>query len=164
MKLSLVVARSRNGVIGKGGGLPWDRIPEDMANFRRLTMGHGVIMGRKTWQSLDGPLEGRRNVVLSRATPYFHPKGVVVAWTPMEAVAQAFKESNEAFVIGGAEVYRLFVPWLDEACVTTIERDVEGDARFSFDFANTPGWSLVESKRLRDDAMFDHYTRDRGEG
>jgi dihydrofolate reductase len=167
VKLSLIVAMSRNNVIGKDGGLPWDRIPEDMANFRRLTMGKPVIMGRKTWQSLDGPLDGRVNIVLSRSTPYFRPKDAVVAWTPVEAIVQAFDswdvwDVDEAFVIGGAEVYALFFNLCTDAYVTTINRDIDGDVRWAFNFRSR--WNVEESRELAPGVLFRHLTRTRGAG
>lgn len=158
MKLSLVVAVSRSGVIGKDGGLPWEKIPEDMANFRQITMGHGLIMGRKTWQSLDGPLEGRRNVVLSRSTPYFNPSRAVVALNPSEALVQAYGLSNYAFVIGGAQIYRLFAPLCDEMHITMIDREIEGDTHFPWDIIGF-GWDIRETRELATDVRYEHLVR-----
>ncbi|NDP38923.1 MAG: dihydrofolate reductase [Rhodoferax sp.] len=128
MKLNLILARARNGVIGVNGQLPW-RLPEDMAHFKRATMGSPVIMGRKTWESLPPkfrPLPGRLNIVVTRQAAW-QAEGALVAQGLPEACALCPPEST-AWVIGGAELYAQALVLADAALVTEIEADFEGDA------------------------------------
>ncbi len=128
MKLKLILARSRNGVIGRDNTMPW-HLPEDLAHFKRTTMGAPVIMGRKTWESLPPrfrPLPGRLNIVVTRQLDW-DADGVKVAHSLQEACAQC-ASAETAWIIGGAELYRLAMPWADEAVVTEIDADFEGDA------------------------------------
>ncbi|MBI2388798.1 MAG: dihydrofolate reductase [Deltaproteobacteria bacterium] len=127
-KLALVVAVARNGVIGKDGGLPW-RIPEDLRHFKRVTVGHAVIMGRKTWDSIGRPLPDRRNIVVTRRPHELAvPAGVEVAGSFDEALSLARRTDDEPRVIGGAELYRLALPCATRVFLTEVDRDVEGDA------------------------------------
>lgn len=128
MRLSFVVAYSRGRVIGKDGALPPWRLPADMRRVRQLTMGKPLIMGRRTYDSIGRPLEGRTSIVLTRDTS-FGPGGVVVARTPDEAVALA-GNVEEAIVFGGTEVFRQFLPRADRLYITEIDADFEGDRRF----------------------------------
>jgi dihydrofolate reductase len=167
MKLSLIVAVSRNGVIGKDGGLPWPKIPEDIANFRRLTMGHAVIMGRKTFDSLGEALRGRKNIILSRNRfldndEYFSLLQILIARTPAEAIHEAFDAhgTTDAFVIGGESLYRQFAPICDEMHITTVDRDVEGDARFDAAWAAPRGqWAFQFGKVIAPEVIYEHWTR-----
>lgn len=155
MKLSLIVDMSQNGVIGDKGGLPWSKIPEDMANFRKLTMGRPCIMGRKTWDSLPRPLAGRKNVVLGRSI-IRGIEGVYVVRTPVEAIVEAFDQhgTDEAFVIGGASIYRLFWPLCDEAHVTTIQSYGDtGDTYFPYVFTQRE-WDKVEVEQLTPEVRY----------
>ena len=127
MKLGLIYARSRNGVIGQGGVLPW-HLPEDLAHFKRTTMGAPVIMGRKTWDSLPPrfrPLPGRRNIVITRDAQW-QAAGAGRASTLEEALALG-AGADTVWVTGGAEIFRLAVPRADLAVVTEIDADFEGD-------------------------------------
>ncbi|GAA1193104.1 dihydrofolate reductase [Pseudonocardia alaniniphila] len=120
--IGLVWAQSANGVIGRDGALPW-HLPEDLKHFRSLTAGSTVLMGRRTWESLPPrfrPLPGRRNLVLSR-TPQ---KGVETFPDPPQALAAV---SGDAWVIGGAAVYRAALPFADRIVVTEIREFFEGD-------------------------------------
>jgi dihydrofolate reductase len=131
MQLGLIYARARNGVIGREGALPW-HLPEDLAHFKRVTLGHPVIMGRKTWDSLPArfrPLPGRMNVVVTRQTDW-HAEGARRASSIQEAVAWCAGES-QAWVIGGAELYRHALPLASVAVVTEIDADFEGDVSMS---------------------------------
>ena len=125
------IARARNGVIGKDGGLPW-RLKTDLANFRAVTMGKPVIMGRKTWQSLPRkPLVGRMNIVLSHDGS-FEPKGAVVCEDFGEAVGIAREQAAEdgaaeVCVIGGASLFQLALERARRVYLTDIDADVEGD-------------------------------------
>ncbi len=124
--LSLVAAVADGGVIGSRGRLPW-RLPADLARFKRLTMGHAVVVGRRTFQSIGRPLPGRRMIVLSR-DPGFRAPGCTVVSSVEEALAEA--GSGECFVIGGAAVYALFLPLASKLHITRVHAVVPGDALF----------------------------------
>jgi dihydrofolate reductase len=126
-RLSLIVARARNGVIGKDGALPW-KIPGELAHFKRTTMGHPIVMGRKTWESIGRPLPGRRNIVVTRNGGYSAPGAEVAA--SLEAALTLCADADEVFVIGGAELYAQALPRAARAVVTEIDADFDGDARF----------------------------------
>jgi dihydrofolate reductase len=130
--ISLIAAVAANGVIGVRGALPWN-LPDDMARFRRLTMGHAVIMGRSTFASLTKPLAGRRNIVVSRDAS-LRIEGCLVVHSRKEAQEAAAgvgsAREDEAFIIGGAAVYALFLPEAHRLYMTWIDVDVTGDARF----------------------------------
>lgn len=126
-RITLIAAVARNGVIGRAGAIPW-RIPGDLPRFKRITMGHPVIMGRRTWESLGRPLPGRRNIVISR-TPGFAPEGAEV-YESLGAALAACKDAPEVFVIGGNEAYREALEVADRLLLTEIDADVEGDAYF----------------------------------
>lgn len=125
--LTLVVAKARNGTIGRGNTLPW-RLPEDLAHFKRTTMGAPVIMGRKTWDSIGRPLPGRRNIVVSR-NPDLRIEGAEVA-TSLEDAQRLCVGVDQIFLIGGAQLYAEAMPSADRLVVTEIDADVEGDAFF----------------------------------
>ena len=129
------IARARNGVIGKDGGLPW-RLKTDLANFRAVTMGKPVIMGRKTWESLPKkPLIGRTNIVLSKDGS-FEAKGALVCEDFSEAVQIAREQAQEdgqaeVCVIGGASLFELALQRAGRLCRTEVEAEVDGDVRLS---------------------------------
>jgi dihydrofolate reductase len=139
------VARARNGVIGRGGNLPW-RLASDMAHFKALTMGKPVIMGRKTWDSLPRkPLPGRTNIVLSRDGS-LEPKGAIRCETFSEAVQIAREQAaedgvDEVCVIGGQALFTLALPRAGRIYLTEVEADVPGDA--SFPPFDEDGWTEV---------------------
>ncbi|WP_241765730.1 dihydrofolate reductase [Hyphomonas chukchiensis] len=134
MKLSLIVARGRNGVIGVAGELPW-RLKGDMMFFKRITMGNPIIMGRKTWESLPKrPLPGRENIVMTRDWTYDAPgarvySNFIAAMSAAKAVA-ARDGRREAFVIGGEAIYKLAMPLADRIYLTDVESYPHGDAYF----------------------------------
>lgn len=140
--ISLVVAMDEAGVIGRDGALPW-RLPEDLKHFRRLTLGKTVLMGRKTWDSLGKPLEGRRNWVLSR-DPSFHPPGCEVFATLEQVLAAS--DAGELVVIGGAELYRQLLPMARTIHLTRVHARLAGDTTF-------PPWNAAE---FRQTAVVDH--------
>ncbi|MFM0323910.1 dihydrofolate reductase [Caballeronia glebae] len=124
--LTLIVARARNGVIGRDNQLPW-RLSEDLAFFKRTTMGAPIIMGRKTHESIGRPLPGRRNIVVSRdGTRRYEGCDVV---TSLEA-ALALEPAKEAFLIGGAQLYQDAIGRADKMIITEIDADFDGDTRF----------------------------------
>ncbi len=141
MIVSLVLAMAENRVIGRAGGLPW-HLPKDLQCFKKLTVDHTVIMGRKTFEEIKQPLANRRNVVISRQ-PSFQPRGVTVVPSLEEALALGATES-EVFVIGGGEIFRLALPRADRLYLTLVHAKVEGDTYFpSFDLAT---WALEEEE------------------
>ena len=128
MDIALIYARAANGVIGKDGTMPW-HLPEDLAHFKRLTLGCPVIMGRKTWDSLPErfrPLPGRINIVITRQ-PDWHQDGVQRASSLREAL-QLCENAEQVWVIGGAQIYAQALPLADELVVTEIDADIDGDA------------------------------------
>jgi len=129
MRLSLIVAMSRNRVIGDKGKLPWS-LPEDLARFKRLTMGRTVIMGRATYESLGGPLPGRTNVVLSHSGKADVPAGVAVCDSLAAAMRRHQADEDEVFVIGGQDVYQEALSQADRIYLTLVDCDYEGDAFF----------------------------------
>lgn len=125
--LHLIFARAANGVIGRDGGLPW-HLPEDLAHFRRMTSGHPVIMGRRTWESLPPkfrPLPGRLNIVVTRQ-PGWQAEGALRAPSLQEALALC-PPGGDAWVIGGAGIFAAALPLASTAEVTEIDADFEGD-------------------------------------
>jgi dihydrofolate reductase len=126
-RLSLIVAVARNGVIGKDNAMPW-HIPEDLKRFRALTMGHHIVMGRRTWESIGRPLPGRMSVVVTRDPGYSAP-GAVVAHSLAEAMA-ACAGDDEVFVIGGAGIYREALASADRIYLTEVQADYPGDVWF----------------------------------
>lgn len=124
MTVGLVWAQSTSGVIGRGGDIPW-RVPEDLTRFKQLTMGHTVVMGRRTWESLPAgvrPLPGRRNVVLSRR-PGFAAGGAEVVGSLEEALAGCGTEP-ETWVVGGGQIYLLALPHAARCEVTEVDIDL----------------------------------------
>ncbi len=130
MRVSLVAAVARGGVIGRRGAIPW-RIPADLARFRERTTGHAVVMGRKTWDSLPErfrPLPGRRNVVVTRS-PDWHAEGGERAGSLDDAL-HLLEGVPQVYVIGGAEIFAAALPLADELLLTEIDAEVEGDTFF----------------------------------
>ena len=128
MEIALIYARAANGVIGKDGTMPW-HLPEDLAHFKRTTLSHPVIMGRKTWESLPPrfrPLPGRRNLVVTRQGDW-NEIGAQRASSLREALQQC-ENSEQVWVIGGAQIYAQALPLADELVVTEIDADFDGDA------------------------------------
>jgi dihydrofolate reductase len=126
-RIYLVAAVAANGVIGRDGRLPW-RLPEDLKHFKRLTLGHPVIMGRKTWESLPGALPERENIVVTR-TPGYQAPGAAIASSLGTAIALCGGEPV-AFVIGGRQLFAESLPLAAGLVMTEIHRDYEGDTRF----------------------------------
>jgi dihydrofolate reductase len=126
--LYAIAAMARGRVIGHGNALPW-RVPEDLRFFKTMTVGHSIIMGRKTYESTGKPLPQRRNIVITRQAGYVAP-GCEVVGTLEEAVALARTSDPSPFIIGGAEIYRQALPMLTRMYLTFIDREVPGDAFF----------------------------------
>lgn len=129
MRISLIVARAGNGVIGKDGAVPW-RISADMKYFKQSTLGKPIVMGRKTFQSLGRPLPERLNIVVSRDKS-FRAEGVTVVHSLDEALsAAAGQDALEVMIIGGAEIYKQALPQVERIYLTEVHGDVDGDTFF----------------------------------
>lgn len=126
-KVYLVAAVAANGIIGKGGGLPW-HLPEDLKHFKRLTLGHPVIMGRRTWESLGKPLPGRENIVIS-SRPGYEAPGAAVA-NSLEAALALCAAEPVTFVIGGQQLFAEALPIAAGLALTEIQREFPGDTWF----------------------------------
>lgn len=134
MKIAIVVAMAENRVIGVENTLPW-RLPEDLKRFKEITMGHPMIMGRLTYESIGRPLPGRKTIVLTRDPEWQAPEGVVVASGIDEALRCAEGEAEKlgvecVMVVGGAKVYEQILPKAEELYVTEVHTFVDGDAYF----------------------------------
>ncbi len=130
-ELAIIVAVAENGVIGSNNALPW-KLPEDLQNFKRITMGKPVVMGRKTYESIGRPLPGRTNIVVTRNVS-FRAEGVLVVHSIDEALALASEVAAsagvaEAIVMGGADLYAATIPAADRLYITEVHASVEGDA------------------------------------
>jgi dihydrofolate reductase len=123
-RVTLIVARARNGVIGKDNAMPW-KIPGEQAYFKRVTTGHPIVMGRKTWESIGRPLPGRRSIVVTRDPGYFAPGAETVH--SFEAALALTSDASEIFVIGGAQLYAAAMPRADRLLITEIDHDFDGD-------------------------------------
>jgi dihydrofolate reductase len=126
-RVSVIAALAKNGVIGIENRLPW-RLPEDLAHFKALTLGHPVLMGRKTFESLGRPLPGRANIVITR-NPDYCREGCLVADSIRAALALC-KGADEVFFIGGADLYAQAIPLADRLYLTEVDIAAEGDAWF----------------------------------
>jgi dihydrofolate reductase len=126
-KLSIIVAMAKNRTIGVNNTLPW-RCPEDLKHFKALTMGHHMIMGRKTFDSIGKPLPGRTTVVVTRDA-HLKIEGCLIAHSLQEAI-ELCSDDAEAFIVGGAEIYSQSLQLADTLYITEIQQDVEGDAHF----------------------------------
>lgn len=133
LEIVIIAAVARNSIIGRDNALPW-RLKADLAHFRAATMGHPVLMGRKTWESLAKPLPGRRNLVLTQQ-PSYRAQGAEVFASVEEALA-ALEGAACMFVIGGAEIYRALLHKTDTLLLSEVAADVVGDTRFP-DFDRT---------------------------
>lgn len=126
-RISVIAALAKNRVIGIENRLPW-RLPEDLAHFKALTLGHPILMGRKTFESLGRPLPGRTNVVVTR-NPAYRPDGCLVAASIPAAIALC-GEADELFFIGGAELYAQVIPMANRLYLTEVDIEAAGDAWF----------------------------------
>lgn len=144
IKCSMICAASQNGVIGRDGRMPWS-VPSDLKYFRDCTMGHPVIMGRKTWQSIPRPLTGRTNIVITRDKS-FKSKSAIICYSKEDAIKAAVSQcekdkKSQYFVIGGTEIYELFLDICDNIYLTIIMAQLQGD-RFFPAFEKLSDWSL----------------------
>ncbi len=157
MIISIIVAASENGVIGRAGALPW-RLSNDLQRFKQITMGHTAIMGRRTWESIGRPLPGRKMIVISRRPDYCVEFETVQTAHSLEEAFQIAADSadDEAFIIGGAELYRAALPRANRIYLTRVHAEVEGDTHLpTIDWSE---WRQAKSHRFPHDAKndFDH--------
>tara|TARA_B100001094_G_scaffold330179_1_gene394775 strand:+ start:2145 stop:2624 length:480 start_codon:yes stop_codon:yes gene_type:complete len=147
MKLALIVAVAKNDVIGYQGQIPW-HISEDLKYFKRVTSGHPVVMGRKTFESIGRPLPNRRNIVVTRQLDY-HAEGIEVVHSLAEATSK-IQQDEQVFVIGGQSLYEEALPLAQALYVTEVDMQVEGDTFF-------PHWAKHEWSLMHQET---HQTQD----
>ena len=157
-----IVAVDRNNAIGKGGDLPW-HYSADMKHFKQTTTGHACIMGSRTWRTLKKPLPNRLNIILTRnrviISQAFTPQDSVVVVNDLEtALAQARSFSEDAFIIGGEQVFRAFLPYIDRWIVTEVPLEVEGADTFMPE-NYLEGFKRIESNPIGDDLIVTMYDR-----
>lgn len=146
--ISLLVAHDPDHVIGKNNELPW-HIPEDLAYFKKMSMGKAMVMGRKTFESIGRPLPGRLSIIVTRNETYT-AEGAVVVHDLKEAISKGQEFSNEVMIIGGAEIFRTTMEIADRLYITAIQSKFEGDTFFP---AYGPEWKLISTSE-------DHITED----
>lgn len=144
--ISLIVAHSKNHVIGNKGDIPW-HLPEDLKRFKKLTDGHAIIMGRKTFESIGRPLPNRRNIVITRSDTYSH-SGIEVAQSLDEALELA-RDDSEIFVIGGGEIYKQALTKANKVYATILDTEIEGDTYFPR--LNLDDWALTNLEKHHND-------------
>ena len=137
--ISIIVAVSTNNVIGVQGELPW-KVSDDLKRFKQLTMGKPIVMGRLTWESIGRPLPGRQNIVITRQRD-FSAEGCDVVASPVAALDVA-GDAEEVMIIGGGQIYDLFLPKAGRLYVTRVHTEIEGDAFFPVIEADS--WELVD--------------------
>jgi len=148
MKISLIVAMSSNRAIGLGGQMPW-HLSADLIRFKKITMGHPIIMGRLTFESIGRALPGRTNIIVS-SNPNYKAESSIVADSVESAISQACQLADEVFVIGGSTLYESALPLAETLYITQINQDVAGDTFFpNFDRKN---WAEIEREDVLDDA------------
>ncbi len=144
MRISLIAAMASNRVIGRQGAIPW-RIPGEQKLFKKITLGHAVIMGRKTFESLDQPLRGRTNIIVTRQTDY-RPAGCIVAHDLAGAINCCPAGEDEAFICGGGQLYQEALARADRIYLTVIPREIPGDTYF-------PDISLAEFRVIKTETI-----------
>ncbi|EKD91838.1 MAG: hypothetical protein ACD_29C00352G0007 [uncultured bacterium] len=146
MTISLIVAKTKNHVIGFESKMPW-HLPADLKHFKIITMGKPIVMGRKTFESIGKVLPGRRNIIISRQKDLKILHGEV--FSSLDAVFSALKSEKEIIIIGGAEIYKQALHFADRIYLTIIETELKGDAFFSD--LNLSKWKLVSEEKLPPD-------------
>ncbi|HDX9660986.1 dihydrofolate reductase [Bacillus wiedmannii] len=153
MIISAMVAVGENNVIGKNNDLPW-RLPNDWAYLRRVTMGHSIILGRKNYESIGKPLDGRKNIILTTNKDY-RAEGCHIAYSIEDALSKC--EGEEVFILGGEEIYRQFLSYTQKLYITKIHATFEGDRYFpEIDFSL---WKEIYTKKgiQNDKNPYEHY-------
>ena len=154
MTVTILAAVARNGVIGVDGGLPW-HLPDELQLFKELTLGHVLVMGRRTYESVGRPLPGRTTVVVTRR-PDWESEGALCAGSVEEALAKANEIDDEVFVVGGAQVYAEALPATDRLALTFVDAEPEGDTVFP-----DVDWSQWREVARRDGQGWAHVTYER---
>lgn len=150
-RISIVVAMAKNRVIGRDNGIPW-HLPNELQQFKRITMGHHMIMGRRTWESIRRLLPGRTTVIVTRQLDYTVPGAIVVP--SLEAAIAACGDDPDIFVIGGAQLYQAALPVTDRIYLTVVDAEVDGDTRMpEFDISR---WRETESQSFPADERHAH--------
>lgn len=147
--LSIIVAKAKNNIIGKDNKLLW-HLPEDLKRFKELTTGHTIIMGRKTFESLGRVLPNRKHIILSQNPDFKVDNENVEIVNSIEDLKEYIDSKEENFVIGGAMIYRLLMPYVDKMYITQIEKDFDGDSFFQKIDENE--WKEVKKEKGIDDA------------
>ncbi len=157
MRISLIVAMASNRVIGNRGTIPW-KIPGEQQLFKKITMGHSVIMGRKTYESIGRPLPGRTNIVITRSSDYPAPGCIVVH--DFAAALQACPDGEtEAFICGGGQLYQETLPAADRIYLTVLPKEVAGDTYFPE--IPTADFAVVKSEFIDGKVPYHFYIYDR---
>ncbi|ODT70280.1 MAG: diacylglycerol kinase [Nitrosomonadales bacterium SCN 54-20] len=163
-RLSVLVAMARNRAIGNNNALPW-RLPHDLRHFKELTMGHPIIMGRKTYESIGRLLPGRTSIIITRQPDYEVPGALVVRsiGEALTACSQTksgkegrLDQVNECFVIGGADIFQQMLPLCDRLYMTEIHRDFEGDTYFP-EFDRNDWWEVSREEHVDDNGLEYHF-------
>ena len=142
--IKAIVAMAENRVIGNAGTIPW-HLPEDFKFFKATTMGHAILMGRKTYESIGKPLPGRENIVLSRTMPETPGVTIIRSLDELKELENKL-DGRDLFVIGGEEIYRLLLPRVQELYVTKVPQTIEGDTRFpEFEAQFDTGTKVLET-------------------
>jgi dihydrofolate reductase len=149
--VSIVVAMDERGAIGHAGGLPW-RLPEDLKRFKALTLGKPIVMGRRTWDAIGRPLPGRHNLVVTRHAGLALPGATVVS--SLEQAFAAVQGAPEVCIVGGAEIYRLALPYTDVLHVTRVHATVAADTYFPA--IEATDWEEVDCERHPADERHEH--------
>ena len=142
-RVTLIVAMTDDGVIGVDGQLPW-RLPEDLRRFKAATLGKPVVMGRKTFESIGRPLPQRHNIVLTRQIGLSLADAAVTVVPTLDAALQAAGDASEVMIIGGAEIYRLALPFAQRILLTRVHAEVRGDTHFPR--LDPEAWRVVSSE------------------
>ena len=145
MSIAIIVAMAKNRVIGKNGQLPW-HLPSDLRRFKQLTMGHTLLMGRRTFESIGTALPGRQTIVLSR-DPEYRAVGCTVA-TDIEAAMQLVKPEEELFICGGADIYRQTLPFVEKIYLTELDVEIAGDRYFSE--LSAEEFEIIQTEQIED--------------
>ena len=147
--LSIIVAYSKNRAIGKNNQLPW-KLSEDLKNFKKITMGNSIIMGRKTFESIGFILKGRQNIVISKTSKF---QGVTMSSSITDSINKA-KKSKEIFFIGGQDIFEQTISLVDKIYLTRINEEIDGDRFFpEFDFNQ---WEVIENKEFSKNEFNSH--------
>ena len=147
--LSIIVAYSKNRAIGKNNQLPW-KLSEDLKNFKKITMGNSIIMGRKTFESIGFILKGRQNIVISKTSKF---QGVTMSSSITDSINKA-KKSKEIFFIGGQDIFEQTISLVDKIYLTRINEEIDGDRFFpEFDFNQ---WEVIEKKVFSKNVLNSH--------